>query len=112
MAPPTMSENPRRLTCAGHTAPGDSLGEPRPPQRSSLHPENTRSVKISYFGASTHMALGVALLLAAAGGALLIAAVGTLRITRVPPPQKSASAVRNNTTARAPHFPDPRLVSM
>ena len=45
--------------------------------------ENTRSVKISYFGASTHIALGVALLLAAARGALLIAAVGTLRITQL-----------------------------
>lgn len=45
--------------------------------------ENTQSVKISYFGASGHMPLGVALLLAAAGGALLIAVVGTLRITQL-----------------------------
>ena len=33
--------------------------------------ENTQSVKISYFGASGHLALGVAPLLAAVGGALL-----------------------------------------
>lgn len=45
--------------------------------------ENTQSVKIGYFGASAHVPLGVALLLAAAGGALLIAVVGTVRITQL-----------------------------
>jgi putative membrane protein len=45
--------------------------------------ENTQSVKISYFGATGHMALGVALLLAAVGGALLIAVVGTARISQL-----------------------------
>ena len=45
--------------------------------------ENTQSVKISYFGASGHLALGVALLLAAVGGALLVGIVGTARIAQV-----------------------------
>ena len=35
--------------------------------------ENTKSVAISYFGAHGHMALGIALLLAAVVGALLVA---------------------------------------
>lgn len=42
--------------------------------------ENTQSVKVSYFGATGHLALGVALLLAAVGGALLVALLGTARI--------------------------------
>jgi lipopolysaccharide assembly protein A len=45
--------------------------------------ENTERVKISYFGATGHIALGVALLLAAVGGALLIAIVGAARISQL-----------------------------
>jgi uncharacterized integral membrane protein len=45
--------------------------------------ENTQSVKISYFGASGHVALGVALLLAAVGGALLVGLLGAARIAQV-----------------------------
>jgi uncharacterized integral membrane protein len=45
--------------------------------------ENTQSVKISYFGATGHLPLGVALLLAAAGGALLAALVGGARILQL-----------------------------
>jgi uncharacterized integral membrane protein len=45
--------------------------------------ENTQSVKISYFGASGHVALGVALLLAAVGGALLVGIHGAARIAQV-----------------------------
>ncbi|MHB1538620.1 MAG: lipopolysaccharide assembly protein LapA domain-containing protein [Solirubrobacteraceae bacterium] len=42
--------------------------------------ENTESVKIDYLGAKGHISLGIALLLAAAGGALLVAIAGTARI--------------------------------
>jgi lipopolysaccharide assembly protein A len=45
--------------------------------------ENTQSVKISYFGASGHVALGVLLLLAAVGGALLVGLLGAARIAQV-----------------------------
>ena len=45
--------------------------------------ENTESVKISFFGASGHLPVGVALLLAAIGGALLIGIVGTARILQL-----------------------------
>ncbi len=45
--------------------------------------ENTRSVKISYFGAGFNLPLGVALLLAAIGGALLVGIVGTARILQL-----------------------------
>jgi lipopolysaccharide assembly protein A len=45
--------------------------------------ENTRSVKISYLGTSEHMALGVALLLAAVAGALLVGVVGSVRILQL-----------------------------
>lgn len=45
--------------------------------------ENTQSVKISYFGATFHLPLGVALLLAAIGGALLLGIVGTARIVQL-----------------------------
>ena len=45
--------------------------------------ENTQSVKVSYFGASGHLALGVALLLAAVGGALLVGLLGAARIAQV-----------------------------
>jgi lipopolysaccharide assembly protein A len=45
--------------------------------------ENTRDVKVSYLGASGHLPLGVALLLAAVGGALLLGLVGTVRILQL-----------------------------
>lgn len=45
--------------------------------------ENTRSVKIAYFGLGFHLPLGVALLLAAIGGALLVGIVGTARIVQL-----------------------------
>jgi putative membrane protein len=45
--------------------------------------ENTRSVKISYLGTSEHMALGVALLLAAVAGALLVGVVGSVRMLQL-----------------------------
>ncbi len=45
--------------------------------------ENTQSVKISYFGASGHVAVGVAVLLAAVGGALLVGILGATRIAQV-----------------------------
>jgi uncharacterized integral membrane protein len=45
--------------------------------------ENTESVKIAYFGATAHLSLGVALLIAAIAGALLVGTVGTARILQV-----------------------------
>jgi uncharacterized integral membrane protein len=45
--------------------------------------ENTQSVEISFFGASGHLPLGVALLLAAIGGALLTGIVGAARIVQL-----------------------------
>jgi uncharacterized integral membrane protein len=45
--------------------------------------ENTQSVKVSYLGASGHLALGIALLLAAVGGAVLVGTLGTARIAQV-----------------------------
>jgi putative membrane protein len=45
--------------------------------------ENTQSVKVSFFGASGHLPLGVALLLAAIGGALLTGIVGAARIVQL-----------------------------
>jgi uncharacterized integral membrane protein len=45
--------------------------------------ENTQSVKISYFGATGHVALGVALLLASVGGALLVGLLGMTRIAQL-----------------------------
>lgn len=45
--------------------------------------ENTKSVKVSYFGAGGHLALGVALLLAAVGGGLLVGLLGAARIAQV-----------------------------
>ncbi len=45
--------------------------------------ENTGSVKISYFGATGHLALGVALLLAAVAGALIAAIIGAARISQL-----------------------------
>jgi uncharacterized integral membrane protein len=45
--------------------------------------ENTKSVKIAYFGAGFQLPLGVALLLAAIGGALIVGIVGTARIVQL-----------------------------
>ncbi len=45
--------------------------------------ENTQSVNISYFGATGHLPLGVAILIAAIGGALLVGIVGTARIVQL-----------------------------
>jgi uncharacterized integral membrane protein len=45
--------------------------------------ENTRSTSITYFGATGHLPLGVALLLAAVAGALLVGIVGTARIAQL-----------------------------
>jgi uncharacterized integral membrane protein len=45
--------------------------------------ENTQRVTISYFGASGHLALGIALLIAAGGGALLVGVLGAARIAQV-----------------------------
>jgi uncharacterized integral membrane protein len=42
--------------------------------------ENTQRVKVNFLGANGHLALGVALLLAAAAGALLVGIVGVARI--------------------------------
>jgi uncharacterized integral membrane protein len=45
--------------------------------------ENTKSVRIAYFGAGFHLPLGVALLIAAIGGALLTGIVGAARIMQL-----------------------------
>ena len=45
--------------------------------------ENTKDVRVSYFGASGHLPLGVALLFAAVGGALLLGIVGTVRMVQL-----------------------------
>jgi uncharacterized integral membrane protein len=45
--------------------------------------ENRQTVKISYFGASGHLPLAVAMLLAAVAGVLLAAIAGTLRILQL-----------------------------
>ncbi len=45
--------------------------------------ENTARVKISFLGAGGHIALGVALLLAAVGGALIVGLLGATRIAQV-----------------------------
>jgi uncharacterized integral membrane protein len=45
--------------------------------------ENSRKVDIAYFGAHTHLPLGVALLLAAVCGILLVAIPGTGRILQL-----------------------------
>jgi uncharacterized integral membrane protein len=45
--------------------------------------ENTKSVRIAYFGAGFHISLGIALLLAAIGGALLAGIIGTARILQL-----------------------------
>jgi uncharacterized integral membrane protein len=45
--------------------------------------ENTQRVKVTYFGASGHLPLGVALLLAAVAGALIVGIVGSARILQL-----------------------------
>jgi putative membrane protein len=45
--------------------------------------QNTRSVKVSYLGASGQIPLGVVLLLAAAGGVLLSGVAASLRILQI-----------------------------
>jgi uncharacterized integral membrane protein len=45
--------------------------------------ENTQRVKISFFGASGHLPLGVALLIAAVAGALLVGIVASVRIVQL-----------------------------
>lgn len=45
--------------------------------------ENSHTVAISFFGASGHLPLGVALLLAAVLGVLLVAIPGTVRIAQL-----------------------------
>lgn len=45
--------------------------------------ENTQKVNVTYFGASGHLPLGVALLLAAVAGALLVGVVGIGRILQL-----------------------------
>ncbi len=45
--------------------------------------ENTQRIKISYLGASGHLPLGVALLVAAVAGALILGLVGTVRILQL-----------------------------
>jgi uncharacterized integral membrane protein len=45
--------------------------------------ENTQSVKVRYFGAGGHIALGLALLLAAVGGGLLVAIAGSARVLQL-----------------------------
>jgi putative membrane protein len=45
--------------------------------------QNTRSVKVSYLGASGQIPLGVVLLLATVGGVLLSGAVASLRIMQI-----------------------------
>jgi uncharacterized integral membrane protein len=45
--------------------------------------QNNRSVQLSFFGAHGHLPLGVALLLAAAGGVVLVAIPGYGRIIQL-----------------------------
>ena len=45
--------------------------------------ENTRSVRVSYFGTSGSLSLGIALLLAAVAGALLVGLTGLVRVVQL-----------------------------
>lgn len=45
--------------------------------------ENTESVKVSFLGAQGHLALGVALLVAAVGGALIVALIAAARMAQL-----------------------------
>lgn len=45
--------------------------------------ENTQRVKISYFGASGHLSLGVGFLFAAVAGAIPLGVIGTARILQL-----------------------------
>jgi putative membrane protein len=44
---------------------------------------NTEGVKINFFGATGHVSLGVALLLASVAGALIVAVLGAARISQL-----------------------------
>lgn len=56
--------------------------------------ENTQSVKVSFLGAGGHIAVGVALLLAAVGGALVVGILGAARIAQVRRHAKRRGQVR------------------
>jgi putative membrane protein len=45
--------------------------------------ENTRRIPVTFFGATGHLPLGVALLLAAVAGALILGIAGTVRIAQL-----------------------------
>ncbi len=45
--------------------------------------QNQESVELQYFGLTTEVPLGVALLIAAVGGALVVGIVGVVRLTQV-----------------------------
>jgi uncharacterized integral membrane protein len=58
--------------------------------------ENNKQVKISFFGATGHLPLGVAMLLAAVGGILLVVIPGIGRIIQL---RKTARRHRKQDTA-------------
>jgi uncharacterized integral membrane protein len=58
--------------------------------------QNSRTVEVSYFGAHGHLALGVALLLAAVAGVLLIVLPGAARISQL---RRTARRHRHADTA-------------
>lgn len=60
--------------------------------------QNLLSVTLSFLGASGHLPLGVAMLLAAVGGALLVALVGTARILQL---RRHAGKQRRQLAANA-----------
>lgn len=64
--------------------------------------ENTARTRITYFGASGHMPLGVALLLAAIAGALLSGILGTVRILQL------RRRIKRGSTSRVNPDPPPR----
>jgi uncharacterized integral membrane protein len=75
--------------------------------------ENGHTVAISFFGASGHLPLGVALLLAAVLGVLLVAIPGTARIIQLRIAARRhrmldvAAAVQNHTPQPPPGNADP-----
>jgi uncharacterized integral membrane protein len=54
--------------------------------------ENTQRAKVTFFGATGHLPLGLALLLAALAGALILGLVGTARIAQLRRRVKRVSA--------------------
>jgi uncharacterized integral membrane protein len=54
--------------------------------------ENTQRAKVTFFGATGHLPLGLALLLAALAGALILGLVGTARIAQLRRRVKRSSA--------------------